>query len=269
MVLRLAFLALLLLARFGRAEIWPQPAMGESKSGDVELLLTFDDGPAPGTTPAVLDILKAHHIQAVFFLNSYRMEEGNKKVPPILKRILADGHIIANHTANHADLCKKKLTDERAAYEIDHGKEVIEKEAGIPIAWFRAPYGARCPRVEQMLAERHIFHFHWDLDPQEWKRPNADRVVKYVIGELEHAHSRDVLLLHDIHEVTIKALPQIIQWIDDENAKRARSHKHKIVFLRPSELAIERLPPGLADWFVDATSDLRALPKLVANALPR
>ena len=268
MVLRLALALLFLLAPPAFGEGWPQPAMGDSASGDVEIIFTFDDGPNPNTTPLVLDILKEHHIQAVFFLVGRQITEGSGKVPAVIKRIVDEGHIIGNHTMNHADLCRKKTSDDKAIYEIDHGKQVIENAAKIPVGWFRAPYGVRCARVDQMLAERRITHFHWDLDPQEWKHGNLDRTVKYVTGELSHAHGRDVLLMHDIKEVTVKALPIILQWVDDENAKRARSHKHKIRFLQPSLLAIELMPPGMADWFAEATADLRGLPKSIANALP-
>ncbi len=266
MVLRI-LVALLLVAPPAFASGWPQPAMGESASGDVEIIFTFDDGPNPVTTPEVLDILAAHHIKAVFFLVGKQVVNENKAVPKIIERILAEGHVIANHTWGHADLCRLKDED-KAVREIDQGKAVIERVAGIPVAWFRAPYGVRCERVERLLAERHLTHFHWDLDPQEWRGGGPDKVFKYVTGMLAHAHGRDVLLLHDVKQVTVKALPLILAWIDEENAKRARSHKHMIRFLPAPQLALEKLQPGLKDWFLDATADLRGLPEMIAKALP-
>jgi peptidoglycan-N-acetylglucosamine deacetylase len=265
MVVRIVF-ALLMLATPAAAKGWASPAAGESASGDIEVLLTFDDGPNPTYTPQVLDILKARRIQAVFFLVGEMAGSENKKVPPIVERILREGHVIANHTQTHQDLCRVK--EERAIKDLDDGKATIERVAGIPVQWFRAPYGVRCDRLDAMLEERKITHFHWDLDPQEWRHGNVDKTVKYVTGELARSHGRAVLLLHDIKDVTVKALPQILDWIDAENAKRAKSRKRKIRILPAPLLAIEQLPEGLADWVKDATADLRAMPKLIASALP-
>jgi len=252
------------------AKAWDVPAAGESASGDVEVLFTFDDGPNPVTTPQVLDILLARNIKAVFFLVGNMVNNENKKIPLIIQRILREGHVIANHTQRHSDLCRGKGLegDEHAIRDVDDGKATIERVSGITVQWFRAPYGTRCDRLDKMLEERHIHHFHWDLDPQEWKHGNVDRTVKYVTTELAHAHGRAVLLLHDIKAVTVKALPQILDWVDQENAKRAKSRKRKIRFLSPSALAIEQLPAGFVDWFTEATRDLRGLPKSIASVLP-
>jgi peptidoglycan-N-acetylglucosamine deacetylase len=261
-----ALLVLLVLVSTASAKGWPQPAGGESASGDIEVLLTFDDGPNPIYTPQILDILKARNVRAVFFLVGEMAGSENKKVPPIIARILREGHVIANHTQTHQDLCRVK--EDRAIKDLDDGKATIERVSGITVQWFRAPYGVRCDRLDKLLEERHIEHFHWDLDPQEWKHGNVDKTVKYVTGELARAHGRAVLLLHDIKLVTVKALPQIFDWIDAENAKRAKSRKRKIKILSPSAYAIEKLPPGVADWVVDATADLRRLPKAIASVLP-
>ncbi len=269
MVLRVLMIVSVVLAlpRSAGAAGWPAPAAGESASGDIEVVLTFDDGPNPTTTPQVLDILAKHDIQAVFFLVGEMVGSENKKVPAIVQRILRDGHVIANHTMTHQDLCRVK--PEKAVKDLDDGKATIERVAGIPVHWFRAPYGVRCDRLDAMLAERGITHFHWDLDPQEWRHNNVDKTVKYVTGELARAHGRSVLLLHDIKAVTVQALPQILQWIADENARRSKSRKRKIRILRPSLLAIEQLPPGLVDWVTDATADLRQLPASIASVLPQ
>jgi|PlaIllAssembly_1097288.scaffolds.fasta_scaffold60693_2 peptidoglycan/xylan/chitin deacetylase (PgdA/CDA1 family) len=261
-------LVLLLCATAGSAaaKAWSVPAAGESASGDIEVVLTFDDGPNPVTTPQVLDILAARHLHAVFFLVGDMAGSENKKVPGIIARILREGHVIANHTMSHQDLCRVK--EDKAIKDLDDGKATIERVSGITVQWFRAPYGVRCDRLDKLLEERHIEHFHWDLDPQEWKHGNVDRTVKYVTGELARAHGRAVLLLHDIKSVTVKALPQILAWIDEENARRAKSRKRKIRILSAPELAIEKLPPGLVDWLTEATLDLRNLPKSIASVLP-
>jgi peptidoglycan/xylan/chitin deacetylase (PgdA/CDA1 family) len=248
------------------AKAWPTPAAGDSASGGPEILFTFDDGPNPKTTPLVLDTLARHHIHAVFFLVGEMAASRSPRVAAILQRILRDGHVIASHTMKHHDLCR--IAEPAAAADIDNGKATVEQAAGVPTAWFRVPFGVRCDRLERMLDERHLAHFHWDLDPQEWKHNDSARAVRYVTGELGRAYGREVLLMHDIKQATTRALPQILDWIDAENARREQSHKKPIRIVDAPGLAAERLPGGLAAWLGDATAGARALPAALAGVLP-
>ncbi len=268
MVRRLLVPCVLALALGGDATAkgWPTPAAGESASGEVELVLTFDDGPNPVTTPQVLDILKQHHLKAIFFLVGEMVESRDKRIPKILDRILAEGHVIANHTQRHKDLCRVK--EDKAIEDLDKGKETIEHVTHVELAWLRLPFGVRCDRVDQMLADRKLKHFHWDLDPQEWKHGNKEKTVTYVTKELTRAGGRAVLLMHDIKKVTVEALPEILTWIDEENARREKSRKMKIRILPGWALAAEQLPKGLVPWLADATETTRALPSVLASLLP-
>jgi peptidoglycan/xylan/chitin deacetylase (PgdA/CDA1 family) len=248
------------------AKGWPTPAAGDSASGGPEILFTFDDGPNPKTTPLVLDILARHHIHAVFFLVGEMAGNPHPKTLAIIHRILREGHVIASHTMTHKDLCR--VSEAAAVKDLDDGKATVEAAAGVPTAWFRVPYGARCDRLERMLAERGLTQFHWDLDPQEWKHGDAGRAVRYVTGELARASGRNVLLMHDIKRATVVALPQILDWIDAENARRDKSHKKPIRVVQAPALAVERLHPGAAAWLTDATAAARALPAAIASVLP-
>src|SRR5688572_6151321 len=100
-MVRVLVLTLLVVASSAAAKGWPTPAAGRSTSGGPEVLFTFDDGPNPTTTPKVLDILAKHRIKAVFFMVGEMVDTQNKKVPPIVARILREGHVIANHTMEH------------------------------------------------------------------------------------------------------------------------------------------------------------------------
>ncbi|MBX3160211.1 MAG: polysaccharide deacetylase family protein [Deltaproteobacteria bacterium] len=250
------------------AKGWPTPAAGESASGDVELLLTFDDGPNPETTPKVLDLLKERKLHAIFFMVGEMVDpKKTKKAAAIVQRILDEGHVIATHTWRHRDLCKIKADD--AAAEIDHGRELIEKASGFRTAWFRTPGGVRCTRLEEMLAERHLAHFHWDIDSQEWKKDRTvEKVVKMITNDIARAQSRSVVLMHDTKKIVVQALPEILKFVDEENIRRAKSNKKRIRFLEPSVLAREQLTPGLAAWVAEATANLRELPRMLATILP-
>jgi peptidoglycan/xylan/chitin deacetylase (PgdA/CDA1 family) len=239
---------------------WPLPAAGPTASGDPELIFTFDDGPNPKTTPAVLDALAKHHIHAVFFMVGEMA--ANKQSAELIERIVREGHIVANHTMTHQDLCRIKDED-RAAREIDEARTTIEGVSHLVLAWFRTPYGVRCERVESLLAERKLEHFHWDLDPQEWKHGSAPKAIDYVEKQVDKMTGRNVLLMHDIKKATVEALPVILDWIDAENARRKESHKRRIRIIQSYDLAAQRLPAGE----LDLLSDVAAEPGRVANAL--
>jgi peptidoglycan/xylan/chitin deacetylase (PgdA/CDA1 family) len=260
-----ALAALVAVSVRAEARGWPTPAAGPTMTGDPELIFTFDDGPNPKTTPAVLDTLAKHHIKAVFFMVGEQAEK--KETRAIIERIEREGHIIANHTMWHGDLCRIK-DDAKAAAEIDLGKAAIEAAAGIHVLWFRVPYGARCNRVDALLAERGITHFHWDLDPQEWKHGSAKKAFDYVTKQLGRMKGRNVLLMHDIKKATVQSLPQILDWLDAENLRRKELRIRRIRVIQAPELALERMPPGLADWMIEVAPTRGGLAHAVASVLP-
>jgi peptidoglycan/xylan/chitin deacetylase (PgdA/CDA1 family) len=247
-----------------RAGLWPQPAMGPSRSGDPELVLSFDDGPHPTITPQLLDMLEAHDLHAVFFWVGWRITRAPETAREIVERAVAEGHVIANHTINHAQLCT--VEDHVGSLEIDGAKAILEDLAHMPVVWFRSPYGARCLRLEGLLADRHLSHFHWDLDPQEWKNPSVKRTVAYVTSHLARLGDgqRAVLLLHDTKVGTLHALPQILDWIVAENKVREAEGRRTIRFVSAPQLAIEQLDPDLREW---ATGTAAAAAEAFTNAL--
>ena len=244
---------------------WSGPAAGPTLTGDPELIFTFDDGPDPKRTPFVLDALKAHHIHAIFFMVGARLEVPEAQA--IIDRILAEGHIIANHTMTHQDLCHLR-NDLRANAEIDKGKAIIEAQAKMQMVWFRAPYGVRCELLDNMLAARGITHFHWDLDPKEWKHGNTKKTIDYLEKNLAKIGGRNVLLMHDIKTATVEALPVVLDWLEQENARRRELRIRRIRIIQGYELAIERMPPGLVDWLTEVAPDRDRITKAVASVLP-
>ena len=249
------------------AKVWPVPAGGPSASGDPEIVFTFDDGPNSTTTPKVLDILAKHHIKAVFFLVGDMVATKNKSVPRILARMIAEGHVIANHTMSHEDLCRVK--EDRGAAEIDGGHDAIVRVTGIDPGWFRAPFGSRCDRLDALLQSRGIRHLHWDLDPQEW-RPGTRKakVLAYVTGALARAQGRNVLLMHDIKQITVQVLPEILAWIDAENVRRKESGQRPIRIVQAPDLAREALSPGLEAWARETATRVASVRTDLARVLP-
>jgi peptidoglycan/xylan/chitin deacetylase (PgdA/CDA1 family) len=233
---------------------WPTPAGGTSGSGDPEVLFTFDDGPHEKHSTAILDELDRRGIRAIFFWVGRRLEKGGQaeRRREVVQRAVRDGHLIANHTLTHANLCS--VPAEQAAQEIDSNTRLYEVVTGLPMLLFRAPYGAHCKRLERMLAERALGHMHWDIDPQEWTDHDAERTARYIIKRLERLEGRAIVILHDTHLVTVRALPRILDWIEKENARRVeRGGKRPIRIISGSDLVVEKLMTAMWSWAADAT----------------
>lgn len=258
-------------ARPAPAANWETPAAGPSTSGGPEVLFTFDDGPATKTTAQILDTLAAHDISAIFFMVAWRFDKGGEgaiaKHRAMLRRVLDEGHVVANHTMTHAQLCKGK--PEVAEHEIVHARVVLEREAGLPVPWFRAPYGAYCNRLVQQVEDAGIRHVYWDIDPQEWKNNNAKATEKYVIGKLKKLTGRAVILMHDTKSATAKALPKILDWMATENAARAKAGKPTIKVVGATQWARELVGEDvIAEAHALADDALEALAAGLASALP-
>jgi peptidoglycan/xylan/chitin deacetylase (PgdA/CDA1 family) len=241
-----------------RPPVWPQPAAGPSASGDPEVVFTFDDGPHETYTAEILDELARRRIHAIFFWVGHRVEDtrrGYDKRRELVARAIREGHIVANHTVTHAHMCL--VPEEQAAQEIDLNRHMYEALTGMPVMLFRTPYGARCARLEKLLADRGLGHFHWDIDPQEWKFHSAERTFQYVTKKLSKLRGRAVLLLHDTKKTTANALPRILDWIDAENVRRRAAGERPLRILAGEDVVAERLPAGLLGWLRDTSDAVR------------
>jgi peptidoglycan/xylan/chitin deacetylase (PgdA/CDA1 family) len=245
-VLALGVLAAALPASAGA---WPKPAAGRSASGDPEVLFTFDDGPDEVSTPRILDTLAQHKIQAIFFWVGRRVrgkQDFFDARRALVERAVLAGHLVGNHTIYHAKLCVGDAAE--AAREIDENGAIYAALTRLPMLLFRAPYGAKCPRLVEMLAERGLSHLHWDIDPQDFGDHDSKATAAAVIGRLTELKGRAVILLHDTHASSAKALPLILDWIDAENARRRANGQRPIRILSASSVMAERLDRPLADW---------------------
>lgn len=233
---------------------WPTPAGGESASGDPEVLFTFDDGPHEKHTAAILDELGRRGIKAVFFWVGWRITKGGGQAQErvrLVQRAVREGHLVANHTISHPNLCLIK--PEQAAYEIDDNIRVFEAASGLPILLFRAPYGAHCKRLKHMLAERSLVHMHWDIDPQEWSDHDSKRTARVITRKLERLEGRAIVIMHDTHKVTVNALPKILDWIEEENERRKKKGDKRLIrIINGSDLVLERPDARTLERVVEA-----------------
>jgi peptidoglycan/xylan/chitin deacetylase (PgdA/CDA1 family) len=139
--------------------------------GRGQIALTFDDGPNPEWTPQLLDLLAKHRAHATFFLiGKHATEE------PYLTRYIAEaGHLIGNHSWSHPNLA---LTSPRKVKEeLKQTKQVLEHITGMPVRFFRPPYGARRPDVLNAAADLGMKTVTWNAMTNDWKERSAERVA--------------------------------------------------------------------------------------------
>lgn len=171
-----------------------------------EVVLTFDDGPWPTNTPAVLKALAEHCIKATFF----PIGKHATYYPEILKQVAEAGHTIGSHTWSNQDLSKKGMTIEQAKEEIEKGVSAVRMSVDAPVAsFFRFPALRHPPELVTYLGERNIASFSTDLDSFDFKARKPEQVIKAVMAKLEK-HGKGIVLMHDFQHATAEALPQLL-----------------------------------------------------------
>jgi peptidoglycan/xylan/chitin deacetylase (PgdA/CDA1 family) len=172
-----------------------------------EVLLTFDDGPWQGTTPAVLKALADHCVRATFF----PIGKHATYYPEILKQVAAAGHTIGSHTWSHKDLSRKPYNDiEQAKEEIEKGISAVRFALGAPAApFFRFPALKHPPELVTYLGQRNIGIFSTDMDSFDFTVRKPEAVVKNVMAKLQK-HGKGIVLMHDFQHATAQAVPDLL-----------------------------------------------------------
>ena len=166
------------------------------------LALTFDDGPHHSLTPQLLDILAARQIRVTFYVIGSRVQ----REASLTRRIAAEGHEIGNHTWSHPSL--SGLSDAAVLSEIDRTTQVIYDTVGRPPVTMRPPYGNLTGRQRLMLhRDRNLPTVLWSVDPRDWQRPGSAVVSARILGA---SHPGGVILAHDIHGGTVRAMPDTL-----------------------------------------------------------
>jgi peptidoglycan-N-acetylglucosamine deacetylase len=150
--------------------------------------LTVDDGPHPVWTPRMLDLLAEFHVPATFSLIGEQVVE----YPQLVKRIVADGHQISDHTMTHP-LNLPQLSASAIRTEIGEAHDRIAQATGVSPKFFRAPGGAWSTQILDIAAEHGMLSIDWAVDPRDWARPGTERITGTLLG----AHAGDILLCHD------------------------------------------------------------------------
>jgi peptidoglycan/xylan/chitin deacetylase (PgdA/CDA1 family) len=166
--------------------------------------LTIDDGPHPAWTPKMLDLLAEFHVPATFNLIGEQVIE----YPQIVKRIVAAGHQVADHTMTHPmDL--PQLSADKMKVEIGDAHDRIAQATGVAPKFFRSPGGAWSNQIMDMATQHGMISIDWAVDPRDWARPGTGRITSTLLA----AKPGDILLCHDgggDRSETIQALRNVI-----------------------------------------------------------
>ena len=162
--------------------------------------LTFDDGPVPGTA-RLLDVLRAGNARATFFVLGTQVA----RHPALVRRELAEGHEVGNHTYHHVDLVRASRAKINA--ELAHTQQAIRRATGVTPLLLRPPYGATDKRVSLIARRYRMAQCLWTLDPLDWRNRDAALIERRVVRGARPGY---IILLHDIHATTVAAMPGIL-----------------------------------------------------------
>ncbi len=196
-----------------------------------EVVLTFDDGPWPKNTPAVLAALNAHCTKAIFFpIGTHATYE-----PSILKQVAAAGHAVGSHTWCHQDLSKTKgkclingkvqAVDYDPKDEIEKGISAVRWAVGGPTApYFRFPALRQPQELIDYLGKRNIAIFSTDFDSFDFKMRKPEQVRQAVMAKLKK-HGKGIALMHDFQHATAEAAMDLLNDL--------KAGGYKVVFMKP------------------------------------
>ncbi|UWZ40495.1 polysaccharide deacetylase family protein [Dactylosporangium roseum] len=193
------------------------PGASERFTGGTAVALTFDDGPDPVNTPAILKVLRDNGVKATFCMVGFRVRDH----PELVRQIVADGHALCNHSWQHLlNLAKKDPA--YVDWDLRHTNDMIHAAVGadVPIRYFRAPGGNFTPELVAKARELGMASIYWDVDPRDWDHnPDADHAahIQRVIREVkQHVREGSIVLSHDNGQPdTVVAYRTLVPWLKE------------------------------------------------------
>jgi peptidoglycan/xylan/chitin deacetylase (PgdA/CDA1 family) len=163
--------------------------ISRGKKGFVGVVLTFDDGPSPESTPIILDQLARYGLKATFFV----VGEKALQYPQLLQDIVSRGHSIGNHSWNHDFFLM--LRSQSTLHADIHKTQQTLGEAGIQTSFFRPPAGITNSRLAGVLAQENLITVNYSCRAFDRGNRNIHNLAKKILGRL---HPGDIIMLHDL-----------------------------------------------------------------------
>ena len=190
------------------------PVKYKGKVSSGAIAITFDDGPIPGKTEKILEVLRFHKVQAAFFCIGNQVADNST----LTKQIHNDGHLIGNHSYWHKgtfDLQPaKKILDELIA--TDHA---IHSAIGLKPTFFRPPYGVTNPMVASAIVKGGYKTIGWSIRSLDTISKDREALFGRVTKSLK---SGDIVLFHDYCTITLEILPDFITHVHNHGLKIVR-----------------------------------------------
>lgn len=209
---------------------------------------TFDDGPNPETTPAVIDALEKYDVPATFFIVTQRIAgKHGARSREILERLIKAGFELGSHSVSHKNL--KKASATTLQKEIDGSLKTLAPQANRAIGLFRPPFGAFGPAGRKHLARLGLTDVRWSVDTLDWQARNADKLRKKTVSMIVKQHG-GVVLMHDVKPITAKIIADVLDDLEAENCRRLDAKETPIVpvsihyFLKDGKTA-RAIPPAV------------------------
>ena len=178
------------------------PTVTRGSTSKPVIALTFDDGPHPTLTPKLLDILAEKKVKATFYVLGQRVAQ----YPALAKRIRREGHELGNHSWSHANLASR--SDSVMLDELKRTGDVIRKATGKRPTTMRPPYGALTERQRRLVFKKlRLPTIMWTVDSLDYTRTSSASITQRI---KRRTGNGAIILGHDIHERTIRAMPATI-----------------------------------------------------------
>ncbi len=188
---------------------------------------TFDDGPNPETTPAVIEACQTYNIPATFFIVTQRIVgKRGEKSREVLQRELDAGFLIGSHSVTHANL--KSGAAPLLAKEIDQSLRTLAPQINRPVGMFRPPFGAFNKAGRAWLRKLRMTEVLWSVDTLDWKAKNADK-LRAKVGRMIVKQNGGVVLMHDVKPITAKIVAGVFDDLEAENCRRLAANREPIL----------------------------------------
>lgn len=179
------------------------PMVTHAKTDKKRVALTFDDGPAGTLTTRTLDILARYNAKGTFFVQGVNIAGSEN----ILRRMVRDGHEVANHSWNHAYL--SKVSRDRVEQQLVSCNRAIERACGVRPTVMRPPGGfTNMPLAKWTQEKFGLRTIMWSVDTNDWKKPGAAAIARRAI---DGARNGSIILVHDIHPSTVDAVEAMVR----------------------------------------------------------